>query len=150
MEGETRKLALESWEKSVRAEIGRARSDAIAMQKSFGRTMNSPSKMPIKKQNGEKILDRQNSDLNPNDSEEEADYDDEEENEMVSGDDEEIETVDNIGNETNKVTGFEPPPLDVKEVAPNNILHMSIDTPTDEMEDKPAQEMNMSYDDIQA
>uniref|UniRef100_A0A6S8WZ86 Uncharacterized protein n=1 Tax=Chaetoceros debilis TaxID=122233 RepID=A0A6S8WZ86_9STRA len=148
MEGETRKLALESWEKSVRAEIGRGRSDAIAMQRSFGHAINSPSKMQTRKQNGEKILDIQNSDLNQNESEEEADYDDEEENEMVSGDDVEIETDGNIGNETNKASGFELPLLDVKEVALNNIPDMS--TPNNEMEEKPAHEMNVSYDNIPA
>jgi hypothetical protein len=37
MEGEERKHALDSWEKGVRAEIGRGRSDAIAMQKASSR-----------------------------------------------------------------------------------------------------------------
>ncbi len=36
MEGDARNAALESWEKPVKAEIGRGRSDAIAMQKAFG------------------------------------------------------------------------------------------------------------------
>lgn len=37
MHGEEMNLTLDSWDKSVRAEIGRGRSDAIALQKSFGR-----------------------------------------------------------------------------------------------------------------
>ena len=35
MEGEDRNTALQSWEKDVKAEISRARSDAIALQKAF-------------------------------------------------------------------------------------------------------------------
>jgi hypothetical protein len=37
MQGEEMQLTLDSWDKSVRAEIGRGRSDAIALQKFFGR-----------------------------------------------------------------------------------------------------------------
>ena len=44
MEGESRRFALESWENPVRAEIGRGRSDAIAMQKAFGRLNSSVSR----------------------------------------------------------------------------------------------------------
>ena len=41
LQGEEMTLALDSWDKSVRAEIGRGRSDAIALQKSFGRRNSS-------------------------------------------------------------------------------------------------------------
>ena len=44
MDGEDRKLALDSWDKTVKAEIGRGRSDAIAMQKAFGRSRSSISR----------------------------------------------------------------------------------------------------------
>jgi hypothetical protein len=46
MEGEERRLALDSWEKGIRAEIGRGRSDAIAMQKAFSRLQVASSSRP--------------------------------------------------------------------------------------------------------
>ncbi len=61
MEGDARNAALESWEKSVRAEIGRGRLDAIAMQKAFGHMF--PSTTNVSGRKSSKKMERNGIDL---------------------------------------------------------------------------------------
>jgi len=75
MHGEQRKQALDAWEKPVKAEIGRGRSDAIAMQKAFGRFNTSLARQNAGPSKGEGAIDNEEDDLS---FKEDYDYGDQE------------------------------------------------------------------------
>lgn len=126
MEGDDRKVALDSWEKSVKAELGRGRSDAIAMQKACGLLPNAPS-LPQRNINQEGTNMEQSTSEGYGSSENEdgfddqdEDEDDDDEHEMLYED--EFESDDN----TDKVMGDQ---ANVDDVPP--LPNISSDTEMD-------------------
>jgi len=106
MQGDARKTMLDSWEKSIKAEIGRGRSDAIAMQKALGRfhsslarQKNSPLEAVVVNEEEEEASWNEvgdNNDEEGEDNDEEGDVHDEE----ADDNDEEWDDNDEEGEDT--------------------------------------------------